>query len=150
MIGTLVVTRPDDPEPTTAARAPVTLPAPRSPAPGSPADAGAPAFEPASATLLGDLGPVASASALGDAITARLEAADERAVAAPGGAVAADRCVALGPDAAGLVVISAIGTATLGTVPVVVLVGPTPRGENLALALDPASCAVLQTITLQG
>jgi len=154
VIGTLVVTRPDDPESTTAARAPVSSPAPSSPAssspaPGSPADAAAPAFEPAAATLLGDLGAVASASALGDAITARLEAAGERP-AAPGGAGTADACVARGPAAAGLVVISAIGTATLGTAPVVVLVGPTPRGENLAVALDPASCAVLETVTLQG
>jgi hypothetical protein len=150
MIGTLVVTRPDDPEPTTAARAPATSPAPSSPAPASPAEAGAPAFEPAAATLLGDLGAVASVSALRDAIAARLEAADERAVAVPGGAATADGCVARGPDAAGLVVISAVGTATLGSTPVVVLVGPTPGGENLAVTLDPTSCAVLQTVTLQG
>ena len=149
MIGALVVTRPDDPEPTTAARAPVTSSVPSSPPPGAPADAGAPSFDPAAATLLGDLGAVASVTALRDTIAARLEAAGGGA-AAPDGAVTADGCVARGPDAAGLVVISAIGTATLGPTPVVVLVGPTSSGENLAVALDPASCAVLQTITLQG
>jgi hypothetical protein len=150
MIGALVVTRPDAPEPTTAARAAATSLAPSSPAPASPAEAGASAFDPAAATPLGDLGVVASVGALRDAITARLEAADEPAVAAPGGAVVADSCVARGPDAAGLVVISAVGTAILGSAPVVVLVGPSPGGENLAVALDPPSCAVLQMVTLQG
>jgi hypothetical protein len=147
VIGTVVVTRPDDPEPTTAAGPPVSSPAP-SAAPSSAPNPRAPAFEPASATRLGDLGAVGSVSALREAITRRLESGNERAASSPGDAVDTDVCVARGPGAAGLVVISAIGTATLDATPAVVLVGPTPRGANLALALDPVSCAVLGTVTL--
>jgi hypothetical protein len=143
VIGSLVVTRPDDPEPTTAARAPASSPAPSSPAPS--ADAGVPALAPA-ATPLGDLGALDSARALRDAITARLEDGEDPAAESS----IAGSCLARGPETVGLVVISAFGTATLDAAPAVVLVGPTPSGKNLALALDPASCAVLETVTLRN
>jgi hypothetical protein len=145
LIGTLVVTRPDDPDPTTAAGAPAS-----SPSPSAPSDAEAPALVPAPATPLGDLGAVDSASALREAITARLEAGRDRAATSPGAVVSADACAARGPGAAGLVVIGASGTATLDAAPAVVLVGPTPSGENVAIVLDAASCTVLETVPLQG
>lgn len=140
LIGTLVVTRPDDPGPTTAARAPTS-----SPAPSAAPDAGAPALVPTSVTPLGYLGVLDSGEALRPAIAARLEAGGDASTTSE----SADVCVARGPDAAGLAVISAVGTATLDTGPAVILVGPTPIGENLAVVLDPTSCAVLETVTLQ-
>jgi hypothetical protein len=145
LIGTLVVTRPDDPGPTTAARAPTSSPAPSSPAPSAAPDAGAPALVPTSVTPLGYLGVLDSGEALRPAIAARLEAGGDASTTSE----SADVCVARGPDAAGLAVISAVGTATLDTGPAVILVGPTPIGENLAVVLDPTSCAVLETVTLQ-
>ena len=144
LIGTLVVTRPDDPEPTTAAGAPAS-----SPSTSAPSADKAPAVERASVTPLGDLGAVDSASALREAITARLEAGRDRAATSPAAEVSADACVARGPGAAGLVVIGAVGTATLGGGPAVVLVGPAPSGENVAIVLDAASCALLETVPLQ-
>lgn len=143
LIGTVVVTRPDDPEPTTAARAPATSIAPT--APSAAADAGGPALVPASATQLGYFGVLDSDDALRAAIAARLEAGGDASATSE----SADVCVARGPGAAGLAAISDVATATLDTGPAVILVGRTPSGENVAIVLDPTSCAVLETVTLQ-
>lgn len=130
VVGTIVVTRPDDPERTTAARAPAVAAAP---------------LATESATRLGDLGNVASPEALRAAIAGRLEAGDGTAFDTS----SALPCVDGSAAAAGLVVLGALGTATLGgSTPVVVLVGPTPAGKSVAVALDASSCAVLETVSL--
>jgi hypothetical protein len=49
----------------------------------------------------------------------------------------------------GFVVVSAIGEAQLDGLPVVVLVGPSPTGEDLVVALDPArGCEIVRRVTL--
>lgn len=140
IVGTVVVTRPPDPAPTAQPRAA----APSAPeAPDAPTAGGSGSSE--SATRLGDLGAVASAEALRDAISGRLEAGAGAAF----DSTAELPCVADGAATAGLVAVSALGTATLGIgTPVVVLVGTSPSGEALGVALDASTCAVLETVTL--
>jgi hypothetical protein len=144
LVGAVVVTRPDDPQPTTAARAPEATAA----APKDAAAEGAPptvAPAPGSENQLGDLGTVDSPAALRAAITNRLET---------GASLAASElttnCVARGPEAAGLVAVSAVGTATYAAAgQVVVLVGTTPAGENVAVAVTPTDCTVVATLALR-
>jgi hypothetical protein len=125
LVGAVVVTRPDDPQTTTAGRAPeATAAAPRDAAADSAPPTVAPA--PGSENQLGDLGTVASPAALRAAITNRLESG-----AALAASELAASCLARGPEAAGLVVVSAVGTATYAASgQVVVLVGTTPQART--------------------
>jgi hypothetical protein len=144
VVGAVVVTRPDDPQTTTAARAPEANDAATKDAAG--AEAAAPELVPASdaANPLGDLGVLDTPGALRAAITARLEAGEALA-ASP----AASTCLALTPDRFGLVTVTAVGTATLDARgQVVVLVGPTPEGDEAAVAVSPTECTVLERVPL--
>lgn len=137
IVGTVVVTRPPDPAPT--AQPPAAAPSATDAATAGESDSSE------SATRLGDLGTVASTEALRDAITGRLEAGAEAALDSP----AELPCVVDGAATSGLVAVSALGTATLGNgTPVVVLVGTSPGGVALGVALDASTCAVLETVTL--
>jgi len=146
VIGTLVVNRPESLAPTTAASAPDRAAEPKAPpssAAGA-ADAGAPALVPATALPLGDLGVLASSDALAPALAARRAAGGDASQTS----ASADACLARGPGAAGLAAISEVATATLDTGPAVVVVGRTPAGANVAVVLDPTTCAVLESVAL--
>lgn len=147
VVGAVVVTRPDDPQTTTAARAPeATEVSPNDAGKEAGADAAAPGLLPAagSETQLGDLGSIADPTALRDAITTRFEAGESLAASS-----LADTCVARGPAAAGLVAFSAVGTATYADVgPIVVLVGTTPEGGDVAVAVSPTECTVVGSVQL--
>jgi hypothetical protein len=95
---------------------------------------------------LGDLGVVRGAAALRRAIEDGFEqgGASEQRAAAP-----APPCRSTPAGTLGLVAVTAAGEAQLDGVPVVVLVGPTPQGEDQALALDPArGCTTVERVTL--
>jgi hypothetical protein len=90
---------------------------------------------------------VASPSALRAAVVARLEAGGDPSAES----AVANACAALGPTAAGLATITASGTATLADRgPAAILVGPTPAGGGVVVALSPSDCSVLETIPVDG
>jgi hypothetical protein len=156
IVGAVVVTRPSEPDTPSAARASSTVPS-TAPA-AAEAEAGAPApqsaddqvsgEDPAGAPPqeLGDLGVVRGAAALRQAIEDSFEqggASEPRAV------TPAPPCRNTPVGTLGLVAITAAGEAQLDGLPVVVLVGPTPQGEDQALALDPArGCTTVARVTL--
>jgi hypothetical protein len=141
-IGSIVVTRPEDPTTTAASPAPSTAleaPAPQQ-ASGSP-DGGAAADTPAlsgSVRALGDVGDVPDAASLRSAVTGALaeNAAERKSVEQ--GAVACDTVT---PEVLALESITAIGTGTgPGPGPVTVFVGTDATGANIAVEVLAASC----------
>jgi hypothetical protein len=151
VVGAVVVTRPSDPETPSAARASSTEPTTAAaeaaaPAPQS-ADDEVSAQDPSGAPPqeLGDLGAVRGIGELRAAISAGFEqgAAAEQATAD------SLPCRQQQAGLLGFVVVSAIGEAQLDGLPVVVLVGPSPTGEDLVVALDPArGCEIVRRVTL--
>ncbi len=139
VVGAVVVTRPDDPQ-TDHRRPGAWRPRrrrPRTPARRTAAPTLAPA--PGSENQLGDLG---------SRRVARPRCAPRSRTASRPGPPSRRRSsrppVWRGPEAAGLVAVSAVGTATYADAgPVVVLVGTTPAGENVAVAVTPTDCTVV-------
>jgi len=154
VVGTAIVSQPDDTTPT-AARAPATTVADDAPAAASPDRAGATdgteAEAPAAASAplldLGELGELVDADAVRAAIDQRLQDGDADASAPP----ATTPC-SIDPGGAasyGLVLFTAAGTATRDGSSVSVLVGPTSDRKDVAVVLDPArGCELLETVTL--
>jgi hypothetical protein len=152
VVGTVIVTQPDDEGAQTAARAPATTarPAAKAAAPDA-AELGSDAAEaPAAASApvvdLGDLGAVEGPAGLRAAVNARLEAGTS-------GTPASSPCLKSGPGAAagiyGLVGVNAAGTATLDGTTVVLLVGPTRAGQSVAVVLDPGrGCEFVRNVSL--
>jgi hypothetical protein len=157
LIGTVFVTRPDDPGTPTAARASDSSAAPddgatgeRAPKAAADAGAAAPALVPATPTRLGDLGTFTSLAALRDVIATRMTTGESVTRTS----TIADACVARGPAGVGLDGFTAVGSATLSDAsgadanPVAVLVGPSPSGSTVAVTVSPTTCTVLGTVTL--
>jgi hypothetical protein len=155
VVGAVVVTRPDDPQTPTAARAPSTSPttgaAGAAPAPQSAEDA--PSEEQDAATVsggppeqLGDLGTAEGETGLRQALdSAFKKAAAERSTAA----VEAVPCSDGDPAVVGLAQFTAEGVAVLDRRAVTVLVGPTPEGQDVAVVIDPArGCELVQRVAL--
>jgi hypothetical protein len=152
VVGAAIVTQPGDQGTRTAAQAPTTQAGEgRAKAAPEAADQQSAAEAPAAASSapavdLGDLGTVSGPDAIKDAVRARLEAGT-------GSTSASVPCLNPSSNAAagiyGLVVISAAGTATLDGSEVVVLVGPTTAGEDVAVVLDVSrGCAFVRNIHL--
>lgn len=148
VVGTAVVTRPDDVTETAVrpkADASTSLEAPPQRA-GSPGEdeAGSPAMAPAPATDLGDLGSVSSIEELRD----KVAQARERS---PVLESSATPCAAQPPDAFGLVVVAGVGFGVVGAEPATVLVGTDPAGNEVAVVLRAADCVeVLRTGLAEG
>jgi hypothetical protein len=152
VVGAAIVTQPGDQGTRTAAQAPSTQSDEGAKAaPPEAADQQSAAEAPAAASSvpavdLGNLGTVSGPAALKDAVRARLEAGT-------GSTPASVPCLNTSSGAAagiyGLVVISAAGTATLDGSEVVLLVGPTTAGEDVAVVLDVSrGCAFVRNIHL--
>jgi hypothetical protein len=157
LVGTVIVTQPDDATTTSAARAPLTTAAgeeakaaaPDAAAPSpdaAAADAPAAAPEGAPPVALGDLGAVPDPASLRAAINGRLEAGTSSSAASI-------PCETQNPKGVagiyGLVAVNAAGTATLHGDSVVVLVGPTPAGASVAVVLDAGrACAFVRNVPL--
>jgi hypothetical protein len=141
-IGALLVNRPDEPQTTTAQRAPS---AAKEIAPSPDSSAGAAIGEAGPVTALADLGDVTDPETL----RTSLQAAFERA-AGPGdqSAVSAYPCAAVPPDSIGLVAVSALGTGTYQGAPVTILVGTSPAGRALAVVVRPPDCAVVADVPI--
>jgi hypothetical protein len=147
-IGSIVVTRPDDPTTTVASPAPSTAleaPAPQQ-ASGS-SDGGAAADTPAlsaSVRALGDLGDVADSEALRAAVTEALAGDAAERKSADAGGVA---CGTTAPETLELVNITAIGTGINNSAPVTVFVGTDAQGAQVAVELVAEFCdPVLRTV----
>jgi hypothetical protein len=146
VVGAVLVNQPDDPHtaaPATTATSGSEAKA-AAPAPAAASDSGAASAEVPVADL-GDLGAVADADALRAAIDARLEAGTAtRPPALP--------CLPLSNRNAGiygLVVITAAGQANLAGAPVVVMLGPTAAGQNVAVVLNAErGCELVQLVNL--
>lgn len=156
LVGTVIVTQPDDGTTTSAARAPLTTAAGAEAKAAAPdaaggtdsaaANAPAAASEGAPPVALGDLGAVPDPASLRAAINGRLEAGT-------GSSAASIPCETQNPRGVagiyGLVAVNAAGTATLHGDSVVVLVGPTPAGASVAVVLDPErGCAFVRNVPL--
>jgi hypothetical protein len=156
VVGTVIVTQPDDGTTTSAARAPLTTAAGEQAKAAAPDAAGgtdaaaapapAAAAEGAPPVELGDLGAVANAAGLRAAINARLEAGTSSSRASI-------PCGNQNPSGAagiyGLIAITAAGTATLDGRSIVVFVGPTRAGKSVAVVLDSeAACAFVRNVPL--
>jgi len=151
VVGTVVVTQPEDPSTETAVRAPATT------AGGADAKATAPdaagatdssaAEAPASVAPpvdLGELGSVPNADGIRIAVNRRLEAGTS---STPASVVCLPSSG--GAGVLGLVSITAAGTAVLDGTPVVVLVGPSPAGDSVAAILDAArGCEFIRFVHL--
>jgi hypothetical protein len=151
VVGAVVVTRPSDPATPTAAKAPSTAPTTAAaevvaPEPRSAEDqASTEATTGAPPQQLGDLGTVRGIAGLREALSGRFEAGGDTDRAAASGLP----CLQYDAGLLGLVVVTANAEAQLDGLPVVVLVGPSPTGEDLAIVLDPArGCEILQRVTL--
>jgi hypothetical protein len=138
VVGTVIVTRPDDPTPT-AARAPETSAGERAegaapdPAVTGSGDAEAPRSAAALAVDLGDLGSVTAAADLRPVVERRVA---ERSAADATAALPAWPCRDTDPTTIGLAAVHGIGTAQVDGAAVSVLVGPTPAGETVVVLLD--------------
>ena len=153
VVGTVIVTQPSDEGAPVAARASSTTAASdaaKAAAPGAAANssgsAEAPAAASAPAAELGDLGEVQTDEAVRAVINHRLEAGI-------GPTPASIPCMGGGPGGAtsiyGLVAITAAGTLTFRGSSVVVLVGPTPAGQSVAVLLDPErGCEFMRFVEL--
>jgi hypothetical protein len=149
VVGTVIVSQPEDQSPQTAARAPSTsatqsqakAAAPQA-ASGSDAAEAAPATAPPAE--LGDLGALNGDQDLRAAINQRLEAG---VGVTPASIPCAGGLPGNLPTIYGLVSVTAAGTATLDGSGVVVLVGPTPAGANVAVVLDPARGCAFRFLT---
>ncbi len=150
VVGAVVVTRPSDDTPTaarvastepTTAAAEAAAPAPQS----ADAEGSGQATSGAPPQQLGDLGIVRGVAGLREALNGRFERG-RGTEAAPADGLA---CLEQDPGLLGLVVATAHAEAQLDGLPVVVLVGPSPAGQNLAIVLDPArDCEIVQRVTL--
>jgi hypothetical protein len=155
VVGAVVVTRPDDPQTPTAARAPNTspttaaggaAPAPQSAEEGSATDQDAAAAVPALPQELGDLGAFEGALGLRQAIETAFRNAGAERSAATSEAVP---CRTADPAIYGLVRVTAAGEADRDGAAVTVLVGPSPEGQDVAVVIDPArGCELVQRVTL--
>jgi hypothetical protein len=156
VVGTLIVTQPDDGTTTSAARAPLTTaggeqakaaaPDAVGATPDAGAEAPAAAAEGAPPVALGDLGAVANPAGLRAAINGRLEAGTSSSAASI-------PCETQNPSGVagiyGLVAVTAAGTATLHGDTVAVLVGPTRVGTSVAVVLDVGrGCAFVRNVRL--
>ena len=157
LVGTVIVTQPDDATTTSAARAPLTTAAGAEAKAAAPdaagatdsaaADAPAAASEGAPPVALGDLGAVPDPASLRAAINGRLEAGTSSNVVVP------SPCLTQSPRGVagiyGLVAVNAAGTATLHGDSVVVLIGTTQAGASVAVVLDVGrGCAFVRNIPL--
>lgn len=143
VIGTVVVTRPED---TTTTAAPSSAPAP----PGDGERAGStdePALAPAETSLLadlGDLGPILDSDDL--AATAIVARDQQRA-----GDAASTRtlpCTQPPPADLGFVAVDAAGSATIDSAPVTILIGRDADGGSSAIAVAVDTCAPVLRATL--
>lgn len=152
VVGAAIVNKPDDEGPNQAA-APTTAVADRSKAVPAPDQAGdlesaaeAPAGSSAPPVDLGDLGPVAGASGIRAAVNARLEAGSG---STPASVPCATSSAGATSGIYGLVAVTAAGTANFDDRNVVVLIGPTPQGDNVAVVLDPGrGCEFIRNVRL--
>jgi hypothetical protein len=154
VVGTVIVTQPDDGTTTSAARAPLTTAAGEQAKAAAPdaaggTDAAAPApaaAEGAPPVELGDLGAVANDAGLRAAINGRLEAGTSSSRASiPCG----NQNPSGGAGIYGLIAITAAGTATLDGRSIVVFVGPTRAGKSVAVVLDSEeACAFVRNVPL--
>ncbi len=153
VVGAVVVTRPDDPQTPTAARAPSTSPttgaAGAAPAPQSAEESATDQDAAAAAALpqeLGDIGTFDGEMGLRQALDAAFREADAERSAATSEAVP---CRTADPAIYGLVQVSAAGEAESDGRAVTVLVGPTPEGQDVAVVIDPGrGCELLQRVAL--
>ena len=155
VVGTVIVTQPDDPTTSIAARAPITTAAGEEAKAAAPNPAGAssdaaaaeaPAAAGAPPVELGDLGAVSGAAGLRAAINRRLEAGTSSSRASiPCG----NQNPSGGAGIYGLIAITAAGTATVDGRSVVIFVGPTRAGQSVAVVLDSeAACAFVRNVPL--
>jgi hypothetical protein len=151
VVGAAIVDQPDDQGPHQAV-APTTAVDDRAGA-ASPDAAGdlesaaeAPAGSSAPPVDLGDLGPVVGASGIRAAVNARLGAGTG---SAPASVPCATSSAGATSGIYGLVAVTAAGTANLDGRNVVVLIGPTPQGDNVAVVLDPGrGCEHIRNVRL--
>lgn len=148
VVGTVVVTRPDD-STTTAAGPKVSTsleaPAQRAGEPETNDSGGDPAIAPGAAApfvLLGDLGDVGTEKRLRAAVRSAPDRAFEGSASSTPSA-APPACTATAADQLGLVVVASAGTGTVGGAPVTVIVGTDPAGTEVAVALRAADCVEL-------
>jgi hypothetical protein len=152
VIGTVVVTRPDDPQQNTAAPA-----APKTAADGAasantdaaadtaPKAAANPAASETPVTLFGEIGAYTNAADLRAKVITALDATKEP-VTGPANLVA---CGDVGPDVTGLEQITAVGAGRfVGGDTVAVLVGTTASGEGRVVTLDTQNCAIVTSVAL--
>lgn len=154
VVGTVIVTQPEDATTPSAARAPLTTAAGEQAKAAAPDAAGAtdsaaadsPAAAGAPPVALGDLGAVPNAAGLRAAINGRLEAGTSTSVVS-------SPCLTQSPGGVagiyGLVSVTAAGSATLDGDTVVVLIGPTQAGASVAVVLDVGrGCAFVRNVRL--
>jgi hypothetical protein len=156
VVGTLIVTQPEDANTPSAARAPLTTAGGEQAKAAAPdaaggtdsaaAEAPAAAAEGAPPVALGELGTVANSAGLRAAIVGRLEAGTSSSAASIPCETQNPRGVA---GIYGLVAVTAAGTATLDGETVAVLVGPTQTGTSVAVVLNvERGCAFVRNINL--
>jgi hypothetical protein len=151
VVGAVVVTRPSEPDTPSAAGASSTAPT------TAVAEAAAPAPQSADAEVsAGDAGG-APPQALGNLgllrgtgeLRAAIDNGFQQGVSSAPSNAAAVPCGDRDPGRLGLVVHAALGEAQLDGLPVVVLVGPSPTGQDEVAVHDPArGCEIVERLTL--
>jgi hypothetical protein len=149
VVGAAIVNQPEDRDPHQAA-APTTAIEEQARAAPDAGDlesaAESPAGSAAPITDLGDLGPVADPDGLRAAVNARLQAGT---FSAPASVPCATSSGGATSGIYGLVAVTAAATADLDGRGVVVLIGPTPAGANVAVVLDPGrGCEFVRNVQL--
>ena len=150
VVGAAIVNQPDDQGPHQAA-APSTVVEDRAKAAPQPAGelesaADAPAASSVPPVDLGDLGAVVGPDGIRAAVNARFEAGTG---SSPASVPCATSSAGATSGIYGLVAVTAAGTATLDGSNVVVLVGPTPQGDNVAVVLNPSrGCEFVRNVPL--
>ncbi|MEX2267557.1 MAG: hypothetical protein WEA75_02610 [Acidimicrobiia bacterium] len=146
LVGAVLVTAPEQPDATTAQRAPT-------PSVSPDAETEAERLTPAGAaessaipvTPLGDLGDVTKPADLRDAVDVGFQRSagpteDSTIIGYP--------CAANAPETFGLVAPSALGIGTYNGVAVTVVIGTSPAGEALAVVVQADTCGVLANVRL--
>ena len=144
LIGTVLVTEPEQSDVTTAQRAPTPSAGSESEA-VEPGPAGMAQATASPVTPLGDLGDVTRAADLREAVNLGFE---RSAGPTEDSTILGYPCAANDPEAFGLVAPSALGIGTYDGVAVTVVVGTSPDGQALAVVVRADTCGVLANVRL--